>query len=87
MTFFSTVNEVLLDTTFHNHPLIGLIVLIYLLIGKLSVPGRPAYLDNSRTGALSRCDGLFGRERLIWTFFCRLPHLSFFSLSLRDGPI
>ena len=55
------------------------------VLGKLSVPGRPTNLDDSRARAYcasSRCGwGLFGH------FF---PHLSFlfsFSLSLGDGPI
>ena len=55
------------------------------VLGKLSVPGRPTSLDDSRTRAFCACSrcgwGLFGH------FF---PHLSFlfsFSLSLGDGPI
>ena len=55
------------------------------MLGKLSVPGRPTSLDDSRARAYCACSrcgwGLFGH------FF---PHLSFlfsFSLSLGDGPI
>ena len=55
------------------------------VLGKLSVPGRPTSLDDSRARAYCTCSrcgwGLFGH------FF---PHLSFlfsFSLSLGDGPI
>ena len=56
-----------------------------MVLGKLPVPGRLAYLDKSRAGACyacSRCGwGLFGH------FFSRLKFLFFFSLSLGDGPI
>ena len=55
------------------------------VLGKLSGPGRPTSLDDSRARAYCACSrcgwGLFGH------FF---PHLSFFfsfSLSLGDGPI
>ena len=55
------------------------------VLGKLSVPGRPTSLDDSRARAYCACSrcgwGLFGH------FF---PHLSFlfsFSLSLGGGPI
>ena len=55
------------------------------MLGKLSVPGRPTSLDDSRARAYCACSrcgsGLFGH------FF---PHLSFlfsFFLSLGDGPI
>ena len=55
------------------------------VLGKLSVPGRPTYLDYSRARAYCTCSrcgwGLFGQ------FFSRLSVLSSFSLSLRDGPI
>ena len=51
------------------------------VLGKLSVPGRPTFLDNSRARAYcasSRCGwGLFGH------FFCRLLFLSSSSLSGR----
>ena len=54
-------------------------------LGKLSVPGRPTYLDYSRARAYCACSrcgwGLFGH------FFSRLSFLSSFSLSLGDGPI
>ena len=53
--------------------------------GKLSVPGRPTSMDDSKARAYSACSrcglGLFGH------FF---PHISFlfsFSLSLGDGTI
>ena len=52
------------------------------VLGKLSVPGRPTNLDNSRTRAYCACSmcgwGLFGH------FFSRL---SFLSPSLGAGPI
>ena len=55
------------------------------MLGKLSVPGRPTYLDYRKARgycACSRCGmGLFGH------FFSRLRVLSSFSLSLGDGPI
>ena len=54
-------------------------------LGKLPVPGRPTYLDDSRTRAYCSCSGcgwgLFGH------FYSHLSFLSFFSLSLGDGPI
>ena len=54
-------------------------------LSKLSVPGRPTYLDYSRARAYCACSrcgwGLFGH------FFSRLSVLSSFSLSLGDGPI
>ena len=56
-----------------------------MVLGKLSVPGRPANLDYSRARAYcaySGCGcGLFGH------FFSRLSFLFSFSLSLGDGPI
>ena len=55
------------------------------VLGKLSVPGRPTYLDDSRARAYfacSRCGwGVFGH------FFSHLSFLFSFSLSLGDGPI
>ena len=55
-----------------------------MVLGKLSVPGRPTNLDFGRARdycAESRCGrGLFGH-------FSRLSLLSSFSLSLGDGPI
>ena len=55
------------------------------MLGKLSVPGRPTYLDNRRARvhcASSRCGwGLFGH------FFSRLSFLSSFSLSGRRPDI
>ena len=56
-----------------------------MVLGKLPVPGRPAYLDWSRARAYCACSrcgrGLFGH------FFFRLSFLFSFSLSLGDGPI
>ena len=56
-----------------------------MVLGKLPVPGRPAYLNYSRARAYytcSRCGwGLFGH------FCSRLSFLFSFSLSLGDGPI
>ena len=55
------------------------------MLGKLSVPGRPTSLDDSRARAHCACSGCG------WGLFGHLfPHLSFpfsFSLSLGDGPI
>ena len=54
-----------------------------MVLNKLSVPGRPTNLDNSRARAYCACNrcgwGLFGH------FFSRLSFLSSFPLSL--GPI
>ena len=54
------------------------------VLGKLSVPGRPTSLDNSRARAYCACSrcarGLFGHFSLIYLF-------SSLSLSLGDGPI
>ena len=49
-----------------------------MVLGKLPVPGRHTYLDDSRARAY--CE-LFGH------FFSRLSFLCSFSLSLGDGPI
>ena len=55
------------------------------MLGKLSVPGRPTSLDDSRASAYCACSRcgweLFGH------FFSRLSFLFSFSLSLGDGPI
>ena len=55
------------------------------VLGKLPVPGRPAYLDYSRARAYCACSrcgwGLFGH------FFSHLSILFSFSFSLGDGPI
>ena len=55
------------------------------VLGKLSVPGRPTSLDDSRARAYCACSrcgwGLFGH------FFSHLSFLFSFSLSLGDGPI
>ena len=55
------------------------------MLGKLSVPGRPTTLDDSRASAYCACSrcgwGLFGHFSFVYLF-------SFsFSLSLVDGPI
>ena len=54
------------------------------MLGKLSVPGRPTSLDDSRARAYCACSrcgwGLFGH------FFSYLSFLLSFSLSLGDGP-
>ena len=54
-------------------------------LGKLSVPGRPTNLDNSKARAYCA----FGRCGLGWFghFFSCLSLISSFSLSLEDGPI
>ena len=56
-----------------------------MVLGKLSVPGRPTSLDDSRARAYCSCSrcgwGLFGH------FFSHLSFLFSFSLSLGDGPI
>ena len=56
-----------------------------MVLGKLPVSGRPAYLDKSWARAYCACSrcrwGLFGH------FFSRLSFLFSFSLSLGDGPI
>ena len=55
------------------------------MLGKLSVPGRPTNLDNSRARAYCAC------SRCGWgcldIFFSHLSFLFSFSLSLGDGPI
>ena len=55
------------------------------VLGKLSVPGRPTSLDDSRARAFCACSrcgwGLFGH------FFSHLSFPFSFSLSLGDGPI
>ena len=55
------------------------------MLGKLSVPGGPTYLDYSRARAYCACGrggwGLFG------LFFLSSIISLFFSLSLGDGPI
>ena len=42
------------------------------VLGKISVPGRPTYLDYSRTRAYSACSrcgwGLFGHFSLVYQF-------------------
>ena len=56
-----------------------------MVLGKLTVPGRPTYLDYSRARAFCACSrcgwGQFG------LFFAHLSFLFSFSLSLGDGPI
>ena len=56
------------------------------MLGKLSVPGRPTSLDDSRARAYCACSrcglgGVFGH------FFSHLSFLFSFSLSLGDGLI
>ena len=55
------------------------------MLDKLSVPGRPTSLDDSRARAYCACSGcgwgLFG------PFFSNLSFLFSFSLSLEDGSI
>ena len=55
------------------------------VLGKLSVPGRPTNMDKSRARAYCACSrcgwGLFEH------FFSCLSYLFSFSLSLGDGPI
>ena len=55
------------------------------VLGKLSVPGHPTSLDDSRARAYCACSrcgwGLFGQ------FFSHLSFVFSFSLSLGDGPI
>ena len=55
------------------------------VLGKLSVPGRPTSLDDSRARAYCACSrcgwGWFGH------FFSQLSFLYSFFLSLGDGPI
>ena len=56
-----------------------------MVLGKLPVPGRPTYLDNSGARAYCACSrcgrGLFGH------FFSHLSLLFSLSLSLGDGSI
>ena len=56
-----------------------------MMLGKLPVPWRPTYLEESRARAYCACSrcgwGLFGH------FFSRLSFLFSFSLSLGDGLI
>ena len=58
-----------------------------MVLGKLPVPGRPTYLDSSRTRANCACNRCGGGGALFGFFFSHLSFLFFFSLSLRDGPI
>ena len=55
-----------------------------MVLGKLPVPGLPANLDDGRARAYCACSrcgrGLFG-------IFVHPAILSFFSISLGDGPI
>ena len=56
-----------------------------MVLGKLPVPGRPAYLDKTRARAFcacSRCGLGVG-----WPFFLSSIISLSFSLSLGDGPI
>ena len=55
-----------------------------MVLGKLPVPGRPSYLHDGRAKATALAVSGGGG---CLTFFSRLPFLSSFSLSFRDGPI
>ena len=55
------------------------------VLGKLSVPGRPTGLGDSRARAYCACSRCgWG---VVWTFFSHLSFLISFSLSLGDGLI
>ena len=54
------------------------------MLGKLSVPGRPTYLDNSRARAYCAVGAGGGGLDI---FFSHLSFFSSFSFSLGDGPI
>ena len=51
-----------------------------MVLGKLSVPGRPTYLDYSRARAYCAC------RRCRWFFLSSILSFFSFSLSLGDGP-
>ena len=55
------------------------------MLGKLSVPGRPTSLDNSRARAYCTCSRC--GWRLFGHFFSHLSFLFSFPLPLGDGPI
>ena len=55
------------------------------MLGKLSVPGRPTYLDFSTQGPIALAIGAGGG--CLDVFFSHLSLLFSFSLSLGDGPI
>ena len=57
-----------------------------MVLGKLSVPGRPTDLDNSRARAYHACSKC-GWGFFLTFLFSRLPFLSSFPVSLRDEPI
>ena len=59
------------------------------MLGKLTVPGRPTSLDDSRARAYCACSRCGEGEggRLFGHFFSHLSSLFSFSLSLGDGPI
>ena len=53
-----------------------------MVLGKLPVPGRPTYLDDSRARTYCAC------SRILFGYFhSQLSFLSSFSISLGDGPI
>ena len=54
-----------------------------MVLGKLSVPGRPTILDNCKARAYCACS----RCWLFRHFFSHLSFLTSVSLSLGDGPI
>ena len=57
-----------------------------MVLGKLPVPGRPAYLDLNRARAFCACSRCGGGGGCL-DIFSIVHHFSFFSLSLEDGPI
>ena len=55
-----------------------------MVLGKISVPGRPTIWITVGQGPAALAVGAGGA---VWTFSSRLSFLSSFSLSLGDGPI
>ena len=56
-----------------------------MVLSKLTVPGRPTCLDDSRARAYCACSRCGWGS--VWTFFSHLSFLFSFSLYLGDGPI
>ena len=56
-----------------------------MVLGKLTVPGRPTNLDNSGTRAYCACSRC--RRGLLDIFLSSITSLFFLPLSLGDGPI
>ena len=54
------------------------------MLGKLTVPGRPAIWITVGQGPIALAAGAVG---VVWTFYSHLSFLFHFSLSLGDGPI